>query len=208
MPTVTGWRILDLGCGESGQAPWLSGVPDVVGVDLRAVDPIWKPYPNFIRGDARRLPFPSRAFDLVFSNSLIEHLPTWEDQKICAAEIRRVGHRYWVQVPNRHFPVDPHYIIPFFQYLPYRVQKTVAKHISLGWNKKGTYQFKRVNCLTRRQMRELFPQARIITESVAGLTKSFIAIGEVNSPNAMAQAGITPPEAGPRRPHSVRRLIA
>src|SRR6185437_11417705 len=116
------WRILDLGCGDSQNA-WLMDNRKVVGLDVALSNRALQPYPFFVLGDATCLPFPSSVFDLVFSNSMVEHLPTWDHQKCCADEIRRVGSRYWIQVPNRHFPIDPHYIIPFFQYLPHPAMK-------------------------------------------------------------------------------------
>ena len=170
VPTPTYGRILDLGCGNSQHA-WFSGVPDVIGFDLNCGE---RPYPLFVCGDAAALPFSNKSFDLLFSNSLLEHLPTWELQKRCANEIKRVAFRYWVQVPHRHFPVDPHYLIPFFQYLPEKAMRRWARHFPLGWHQRNTY-FECVNCLTYKQMSDLFPDAQIIREKVGLLTKSLIA---------------------------------
>jgi SAM-dependent methyltransferase len=166
------WQVLDLGCGNSQNA-WLHEVSGVVGLDL--LDQVDKPYKMFVRADSTALPFADKSFDLVFSNSLLEHLPTWDHQQRCAAEIRRVARRYWVQVPNRHFPIDPHYLIPFFQYLPEPAMKWWARHFSLGWHKKNTY-FERVRCLSLREMKTLFPEATIVREKTAGVAKSFIAV--------------------------------
>ena len=46
-------------------------------------------------GDACRLPFKDKAFDVVFSNSLLEHLFTRERQHEFANECRRVADRYF-----------------------------------------------------------------------------------------------------------------
>ena len=71
-------------------------------------------------GDAVDMPgISDGAFDVVFSNSVIEHVETYENQRRMAAEIRRVGRRYFVQTPNRHFPLEPHFLVPGFQLLPY-----------------------------------------------------------------------------------------
>ena len=166
------WRVLDLGCGNAKHA-WFAGVAGVVGLDLLHSGE--KPYALFVRADSTVLPFSDKSFDFVFSNSLLEHLPTWEEQRRCADEIRRVGFGYWVQVPNRHFPVDPHYIVPFFQYLPEPAMRWWARHLPLGWHKKNTY-FERVRCLSFAQMRALFPEATIMREKAAGMTKSFVAL--------------------------------
>lgn len=61
---------------------------------------------------------PSGYFDLVYSNSVIEHLSTWSKQEAMAAEMRRLGRRYFVQTPDRWFFMEPHLITPCIHYLP------------------------------------------------------------------------------------------
>src|SRR5277367_2097926 len=41
-----------------------------------------------IEGDATELPFADNAFDIAFSNSVIEHVGTWEKQQAFAHEAR------------------------------------------------------------------------------------------------------------------------
>ena len=52
------------------------------------------------------------SFDIVFSNAVIEHVETLENQRRMAAEIQRVGRRYFVQTPNKYFPLEPHFLTP------------------------------------------------------------------------------------------------
>jgi len=79
------------------------------------------------RGDATALPFSNGDFDVVYSNSLLEHVGR-ENQSRVADEIRRVARRYWVQVPNRNFPMEPHYWALFFYQMPLGLRK-VVRHI-------------------------------------------------------------------------------
>jgi SAM-dependent methyltransferase len=54
-------------------------------------------------GDAFHLPFPDRAFDIVFSQGLLEH---WSDADIVRSvrEQLRVARRALISVPSRYYP--------------------------------------------------------------------------------------------------------
>jgi ubiquinone/menaquinone biosynthesis C-methylase UbiE len=68
-------------------------------------------YQNFrsMVGDVRDMgQFKDHAFDVVFSNSVIEHVGDFSDQHRMANEIRRVGKRYFIQTQNRHFHIEQH----------------------------------------------------------------------------------------------------
>jgi hypothetical protein len=73
---------------------------------------------HWVAGDGCSLPFRDRSFDVVFSNSVIEHVGDAACQQRFANEVARVGHAYWVQTPNRWFPVEQHLLTPFLHWLP------------------------------------------------------------------------------------------
>ena len=139
-------------------------------------------YP-LLAGDGRNLhQFKNLAFDIVFSNSVIEHLGTFEDQQRFASEMRRVGQRLWIQTPARGFFIEPHYITAFVHYLPKRWQRRLLRSLSLwGWlTKPNAAQIEallqEIRLLNGPEMRQLFPDCRIIKERFMGFTKSFIAV--------------------------------
>ncbi len=136
-----------------------------------------------ISGDARHLDFENNSFDIVFSNSVIEHVGNYEDQVRMAKEVRRVGRHFFVQTPNKYFPVEPHFLFPFFQFLPFELRVWLLRNFRLGWfpktpNKTSARQIvESIRLLDRREFSELFPGAKIYEEKILGMTKSFIAYG-------------------------------
>ena len=133
-------------------------------------------------GDGRCLPFADRSFDLVFSNSVIEHVGTYEDQKRFAAELRRVGGQIFVQTPNRWFFIETHFLTVFVHFLPWRFARRLIRVFSLrGWMRRGdNIDLKELanelRLLGLREVRELFPDCEIHREKWFGFTKSFVAI--------------------------------
>jgi len=142
--------------------------------------------PRFVSavGDARSMPqFGDRSFDVVFSNSVIEHVGDYSNQRRMAEEIKRVGRRYFVQTPNKRFPLEPHFLVPWFQYLPVSVRAWMVNRFDVGWYRRipditaARDEVESIQLLTRNQFRDLFAGATIKRENFAGLTKSFVAIG-------------------------------
>ena len=169
-PTATD-RILDIGCGSSGLAGF-EPAADVTGLD--ADEQPDYPGRRFVRGDATRLPFETGEFDIAYSNSLVEHLAP-EDRPAFATEVRRVARRYWIQTPNRHFPVEPHVLLPAYHWLPQAAQRRLWRFGRL----EGDYE--PIHLLDEDELRELFPDATILRERFGGLTKSLIAVGPAGS---------------------------
>jgi 2-polyprenyl-3-methyl-5-hydroxy-6-metoxy-1,4-benzoquinol methylase len=122
-----------------------------------------------------------REFDVVFSNSVIEHVETFEKQRQMAREIQRVGSNYFVQTPNYWFPIEPHFLMIGFQYMPVKMRAFLIRRFSLGWFEKVADYNESLNVassirlLRRGEIEKLFPGATIIREKLCGLTKSFMA---------------------------------
>lgn len=138
---------------------------------------------TYVRGSATdQALFSGRTFDLVHSNSVIEHVGWWPDMCDFATNVRRLAPRYYVQTPNFWFPYEPHFRFPGFQYLPGWARRQMIMRFSLGF-------FRRIEnrtearsiidhhrLLARRQMARLFPDADVGFEKLLGLNKSIIAI--------------------------------
>lgn len=133
-------------------------------------------------GDGRCLAYPDNAFDIAYSNSVIEHVGAWEAQQAFAREITRIAPAYFVQTPYRWFPVEPHVIALFIHYLPPPVYRRLVRWCSL-WGllerpapARVATMTNNIRLLGRREMRALFPDATILTERFMGLPKALIAV--------------------------------
>lgn len=141
---------------------------------------------RLVFADGCRLPFPDLSFDVVFSNSVIEHIPSEEDRRRFADEVRRVGKSYWVQTPCRSFPVEPHLLTPFLHYLPRCWQQWLVRRATVWqWLERPSpdrrayyleHYLRDIRLLNEEQLASLFPEARILREKLLGLTKSLIAV--------------------------------
>ncbi len=135
-------------------------------------------------GDARDLSqYADGQFDVAFSNSVIEHVGGFLDQAQMAREFQRVARRYYLQTPNYSFPIEPHYMFPFFQFLPLSLRGLLLQHMNLGWYKRvcnreeALARAARPRLLRKSELLRLFPTARFHNETWLGLTKSFVLYG-------------------------------
>ena len=141
-------------------------------------------YTNFksVVGDAKNLiEYKDKQFDVVFSNSVIEHLYSRENQICMANEVMRVGKYYYVQTPNYYFPIEPHWLFPFFQFLPFGIRVYLTENFTIGNVKKAINKaaainkIKEVNLLSEKELIRLFPNSEIKREYFLGLVKSISA---------------------------------
>ena len=140
---------------------------------------------HLVFGDGCRLPFPDRSFDIAFSNSVIEHVGGLDAQAKFAAEIQRVSRVYWVQTPNRYFPVEQHLLTPVIHWLPSGWQRALVPRVTVwglvtqaGPAERGFYfehYLNDIRLLSAGELTALFPGSRLIRERVFGWTKSLIA---------------------------------
>lgn len=135
-----------------------------------------------LAGDGCALPFGDASFDIVFSNSAIEHVGSWDRQQAFASEARRVGRRLWIQTPAREFFLEPHLLAPGIHWLPRHWQRRLIRNFTLrGWlERPGPAEVEaflaEVRLLTSSEMHELFPDCTILHERFLGFTKSYIAV--------------------------------
>lgn len=152
-----------------------------------------EPRVQILQGDACDLShLQDDAYDIVFSNSVIEHVGVWRNMKSMATEVRRLAPRYIVQTPNFWFPIEPHARTPFLHWLPEPWAYRIVMARKCGyWTKQHSVSeavetVQSARLLDMRQMQALFADAVIIRERFLGITKALIAIKghEMHTPSA------------------------
>ncbi len=133
-------------------------------------------------GDGCSLTMPDKSYDIGFSNSVIEHVGSWERQQKFASEIRRVGRVLWVQTPAYECPIEPHYLTPFIHYIPHSIQKKILRWCTLwGWLQRPSQKeiddaVETTRLLRLSEMQQLFPDCEIAIERMLWvIPKSYIA---------------------------------
>ena len=179
-------RILDLGgtpnYWEQFGADLDWGRVHVLTLNLTAAETS-HPGITTVVGDARNASgFEDLSFDIVHSNSVIEHVGRWDDMALMANQVRRLAPRYFVQTPYFWFPVEPHARYPLLHWMPESWRYRILLKRTCGfWQQRAdvgeaTKAVQSAALLDKRQLKFLFPDAQIITEKFLGLPKSLVAI--------------------------------
>lgn len=144
------------------------------------------PHPRIdeVVGDARRLPdlYEPRTFDIVFSNSVIEHVGGMVEQRAMADGIRQVGDAYFVQTPNRRFPMEPHFVEPIYfsplchPRMPRTVRLWAASHTASGGSTREETRdiVAAIRLMNKPELMACFPDAEVVPENFYGLVKSWM----------------------------------
>jgi hypothetical protein len=182
-PDLDQMSVVDLGGYPS---TWTKSTVRPKHVHILNIEPLATDVPDWIEtdyADACALPesITSRRYDLVFSNSVLEHVGGHERRLRFAENVHKLASAHWVQTPYRYFPVEPHWIAPGMQFLPVRVRASVAcrwplSHVKSTDVRNALDGVLWTELIDRTQMRYYFPDSTIRSERFVGLTKSIIAV--------------------------------
>jgi hypothetical protein len=183
LPELSAMRVLDLG----GTIRWWLRAPirprHITIVNLHPDEGVEAPWLTVVTGDAcyaDRL-LPGQRFDLVFSNSLIEHVGGHMARSALSHVIRSLASRYLVQTPYRYFPIEPHWLFPGMQFLPLSVRWSIACRWPLGhtrgWSESQALdEVMSTELIGATEMRKYFPDGQLYWERFLGLRKSMVVI--------------------------------
>ena len=137
---------------------------------------------KFVIGNGLDLKYADSEFDICYSNSVIEHVGSFENQHKFASEVRRVGKKIWTQTPARSFFFEPHLLTPFIHFLPKNIQQKLLRNFTI-WglltrpDKDKVEQFlAEIRLLSYDEMKTLFPDCEIRKEKFLFFTKAFVAV--------------------------------
>lgn len=181
-PDLAEMSVIDLGgrVGAWERVPVRPKHVHVVNLEPLPTDvPAWAEVDH---ADACALPahLAQRRYDLVFSNSVIEHVGGHERRLRFAESVHLLSAAHWVQTPYRYFPIEPHWIAPGMQFLPVVVRTEVARRWPLAYTPGRTREAAMTRVLwteliDRTQLRFYFPDSTLRAEKIFGLPKSLIA---------------------------------
>ena len=181
-PQLADMKVLDL--GGTSESWLLSPVrpAEVVLLNIRPSRP--DDGVREIIGDACDPPesLLGERFDLVYSNSVIEHVGGHAARSKFAGSVHDLAPNHWIQTPYRYFPIEPHWVFPIFQYLPMSARLAVAKRWRLGHKaprdrlSETLEQVMNVELLDRTSFAHYFPRSTVFFEKVVGFPKSLIAV--------------------------------
>ena len=182
-PALSDMRVIDLG--------GVVGVWEQAPVRPRAVT-VLNTFPqdggssrvDTVVGDACELPeeIHRRRWDLVYCNSVIEHVGGHWRRSALADSIHALGDHHWVQTPYRYFPIEPHWLFPGFQFLPVRARAEVTLRWPVGAygglrdREQAVRWSLATELLSRTEMERYFPGSDVVAERIGPLVKSLIAV--------------------------------
>ncbi len=179
-PYLSDMRVLDLGgTADTWRVPGMRA-RSITLVNIDHAEEPDEPWMEIVRADACAGGF--GKYDLVFSNSLMEHLGGHARRQQFSDVVQESAPSWWMQTPYRYFPVEPHWIFPCFQFLPFRTRLMICQH----WDTLNMPACKDVavaaelvasiELVSATEMRMYFPTSEIWFERIAGIPKSLVAI--------------------------------
>jgi ubiquinone/menaquinone biosynthesis C-methylase UbiE len=129
-------KLLDIGCGFGGATvAWSLKGLKCVGIDmleedlkiarLRAKSKGVRPI--FLKVNSTKIPFSTDSFDIIICDQVLEHTPNF---KKTISEMKRIAQKnaiIYIDIPNKFFPIEPHYNLFFVHWLPKKIQKYYIK---------------------------------------------------------------------------------
>lgn len=129
---------LDIGCSSGVQTCELAPLfAHIFGIDFDDIvlskhDRMEGCPAGFLQGDAMFLPFRSASVDVLICAQVYEHVPDDVHLVEEMARVLRPGGIIFFSGPNKLFPIEPHYYLPFLHWLPGALADAYLRLFRLG----------------------------------------------------------------------------
>jgi hypothetical protein len=161
-----GMRVLDLG-GRPEIWDYVKPVLEITCLNLPGIlNASYETHHKikFVEGDACNIAdYNFGDFDIVFSNSVLEHVGDIRKRIQFANEVKRLSKTYWVQTPCKYFPIEAHCGMPFWWFYP----QWLKTYFLSRWSKKLPAWAEMVSgttVISEPELKNLLPDSTIITE--------------------------------------------
>jgi len=129
-----------------------------------------------VQYDGSVFPFSDQAFDVLWSNAVIEHVGDRSKQLFFLKEIKRVSKKAFITTPNRFFPVEVHTCTPLLHYLP---ESIFDRYVTLIGKRWATSEY--IRLLSHSELEALLADAdiaeyRIIKNMLVRLPLDFVVL--------------------------------
>ena len=119
---------------------------------------------KFVEGDGCNMPqYNMGDFDMLFSNSVIEHVGPESNRALFASEVKRICTTYWIQTPYKYYPFEAHCGMPFWWFYSEKMrQKFINK-----WKKEvpaWAEMVETTTVVTVPELKKHFPNSNVIKE--------------------------------------------
>lgn len=150
----------------------------ITALSIEPSDKFTKRYPGVtaVTYDGGRFPFADKEFDIAWSNAVIEHVGSREDQVNFLREIHRTAQAGFVTTPNKWFPIEVHTRTPLLHWLPKNIFDAYLRLVGKKWAT-GTY----MKLLSVREIKKMLHEAgideyTIVKNKLFGFTLDFVVI--------------------------------
>jgi hypothetical protein len=134
---------------------------------------------RFVQASGLRLPFRDRAFDVVHSSAVLEHVGSLQNQIAFVEECCRVARKWaFLTTPNRWFPIEFHTVLPFVHGLPKMTFRALMRAVGYSFFAEE----RNLNLLSKQELRAIGAgvqglEIHVSTVSLWGWPSNLLLIG-------------------------------
>ena len=160
-------RLLDVGVADQEYSPVDNYLEkkypyshNITALSISTLEEFRKRYPQVetVSYQGGKFPFRDKEFDIIFSNAVIEHVGSFQQQLLFLKEIGRVGYQFFFTTPAREFPIEMHTNYPFIHWFSKKKFNMIVSLLGKEWAS-GDY----MNLLKKKNIENLLRSANIIT---------------------------------------------